>query len=65
MTLRGGPLLVSTPTTGSEKTVLIEYIGIGLCGLVVSQETSQTTLRLRLGDSRLSLETKGGIGSER
>lgn len=40
-------------------------MGMGLCGLVVSQETSQTTPRLREGEARLSLETNGGMGSER
>jgi len=40
-------------------------MGMGLCGFVVSQETSQTTPRLREGELRLAGLMKGGIGSER
>jgi hypothetical protein len=54
-----------TGTVGCVKTVLTSYTGIGLCGFVVSQDTSQITVRLRFGDERVSLLIKGGIGSDR
>ena len=37
-----------TGTVGEEKVVLIEYIGMGLKGFVVSQLTSTTTANLRV-----------------
>lgn len=68
MTLNVGPpapLGSSTGTVGEVKIVLTVYTGIGLCGFVVSQLTSQMTLRFRSGTERVAVFRKGGIGSER
>lgn len=52
ITESGGPDLTSTGTVGSVKVVLIVYTGTGLCGLVVSQETSHITESLRSDESK-------------
>lgn len=61
MNLRQPSLGLDTPETVLEDNMWVRTIGIGLLGLVVSADTSQTTESLRSETSRDFISTKLGI----
>lgn len=57
-----GPAVVSTGTVGSLNVVAVLYTGIGLCGFVVSVDTSTMVLNFLVLLFNILALMKGGIG---